>query len=293
MHITGINLKSKNKKEMTSNQIIKNNMNKINEDSYRHTSYAKKIRPVFVDNDMGLLMENPKKDKYYLCSPSINNKINYKKINEIEYKNHFGNSENNSDNNKNIRSNSHNINDYYNANIKPIILNPDKYQKGNNNFNIYQTNHNIKFNNIFKTNNYGVINNKLNHTNINNNNNENNFLNLKNITLAKLENIKKKEEIKIKKPMPSLGHLQKDKNNNKLIEENNFVKQRRLIANDNIKRNSSLSEHQKLKSGNYKIELNVSNKNNTGKGNKIYNKNVDINGVQYNLVKNSKGKNNC
>ena len=291
MHITGINLKNKNKKEMSNNQIIKNNLNNNNnnEESYRHTSYAKKVRPIYIDNDMGLLVDNSKKDKYYLGSPN-GGRINYKKINEVEYKNNFGNNDNNVDNNKNIRSNSHNNNDYNKINIKPIILKSDKNPKLNNNFKNCQSNHNIKFNNIIKTNNYGIINNKQNFTNNinNNNNNENNYLNLKNITLAKLK-AKKKEEIKIKKPMPTLGHLQMDKNNNKLIEENNFLKQRRFATNDGLKRKSNLSEHKKLGGGNYKIELNVSNKNNSGKENKInniYNKNADINGTQLNSVKN-------
>ena len=276
MHITGINTKNKNRKEYKTNNA--NKYNKINnEENYRHTSYNKKIRPIFVDNtnDMDLIGDNTKKEKYVLGTPNnIIKKINYKKINEAEYFYNYGNGSNliNLGNN-NIRSNSHTNNDYNKYNIKPIILKTDKYQEGNN-YNFYQNNHNIKFNNIIKKNNYGILNNKL-----NNNINNNNFTNLKNITLTRLKKAKRTDEIKVKRPMPTLGQLYLDKNN-KLSEENNFSKQRRFITNDNVKRKSNLSEHKKLSSGNYKIELNLSNKNNPGIGNKInnlYNKNGDIN----------------
>ena len=86
--------------------------------------------------------------------------------------------------------------------------------------------------------------------------------------------------------MPTLGQLHIDKTN-KLIEENNFVKQRRFITNDNVKRKSNLSEHKKLGNGSYKIELNLSNKNNTGIGNKInglFGKNGEINVIRYNKI---------
>ena len=289
MHITGINNKKNNKKDIKTNQVIKNNMIN-NEDNYRHTSYNKKIRPIFIDNDMGLLTDNSKKEKYYLASPNnnLNKKINYKKINEAEYMNTYGNNNTNLGNNNinNIRSNSHTNKDINKHNIKPIILKTDKYQQGNNNYNYYQNNHNIKFNNILKTNNYGIMNNKINNFTENNYN----LINLKNITLTKLKKTKRNDEIKIKKPMPTLGYLHMDKNN-KMIDENNFVKQRRFATNNNVKRKQNLSEHKKLGNGSYKIELNLSNKNNTGIGNKLNNlyiKNGDINGIQYNLVKNNK-----
>ena len=79
--------------------------------------------------------------------------------------------------------------------------------------------------------------------------------------------------------MPTLGQLHLEKINKN---EENFIKQRRFITNDNVKRKSNLSENKKLSNGNYKIELNLSNKNNTGIGNKsnnLYNKNGDINNI--------------
>ena len=283
MHITGIN-NNKNKKELRKDYINKNNkMVNNNDDNYRHTSYNKKIRPIFIDNtnDIGIIGDNSKKEKFFFVSPNsnISKKINYKKLNEIEYNFNFGNIDKNNKNN-NIRSNSHNNNDYNKYNIKPIVLKTEKYQPENNNYNLYQNNHTIKFNNIIKTNNYGNTN-KLNIIN-NINDNNNNYSNLKNISLSKNKKAKKIDELKIKKPMPTLGHLYIDKNN-KFIDENNFVKQRRFITNDNIKRKSNLSEHKKISNGNYKIELNLSNKNNTGIGNKInnlYYKNGDINNIK-------------
>ena len=266
------------------NIINKNNANN-KEDNYRHTSYNKKIKPIFIDNtnDKGLMTDSLKKEKIYLGSPNntnINKKINYKKLNEEQYNQNYGNT-----NNNNIRSNSHNNNDFKNYNIKPIILKNGIYQQGNN-YNLYQKNHNIKFNNIIKNNNYGIINNKFNNmTNMNNIIDNNNIVYLKNITLTKLKKPKKNDEVKIKKPMPTLGHLQLDKYNNKLNEENNFIKQRRFITNDNVKRKYNLSEHKILNNGNYKVGFNISNKNNnTGTGKKInnlYNKNGDINNLKY------------
>ncbi len=82
-------------------------------------------------------------------------------------------------------------------------------------------------------------------------------LNLKNIKLKKL----KTDEIKIRKPMPTLtGKLTLGKNN-KIFEENNFVKQRRFITNDNVGRRSNLSEHKKFLNGSNKIELSLTKKN--------------------------------
>ena len=284
MHITGINIK-KNKTNLNKNNLNKNIINN-KEDNYRHTSYNKKIKPLFTDNsnDMGLMVNTSKKEKIYLGSPNNINKnknINYKKISEEQYNQNYGNT------NNNLRSNSHSNNDLKNFNIKPIILKNDKFQQGNI-FNLYQKNHNIKFNNIIKNNNYALMNKKYNNmNNINNlteNNNNNNIVSLKNITLTKLKKPKRNDEVKIKKPMPTLGHLQIDKYN-KFNEENNFVKQRRFITNDNVKRKSNLSEHKQINSnGSYKVELNLSNKNNTGIGNKInnlYNRNGDVNKIKF------------
>ena len=280
MKITGINFKNKNKNEFKNN--YKNNNNINNEDKYRRTttSFNKKIFSLFIDNtnDMGGVIGNiSNNEKYILRSPNnnINKKINYKKLNEIEYTNNFGNNGNNNINN-NIRTSSHKKYDYNKLNIKPIVLKTDK---GNNNINYYQTNHNIKFNNIIKKNNYGITHNKIN--DIKNMIENKNFYNLKNITLTKFKKGKKNDEIKIKKPMPTLGFLNVDKKN-KFLEENNFVKQKRFITNDNEKRKGNLSENKKLANGNYKIELNFSNRNTSGIRNKInsyYNKNRDINNI--------------
>ena len=277
MQVNTIN--NKNKKDTNNNQIVKNNMIN-NENSYRHTSYNKKIRPLFIDNsnDMGLMAESSRKEKYFLGSSnnSINKRLNYKKLSEAEYMYNFGNNDNNiiNNNTKNIRSNSHTNNDFHKFNIRPIILKSDLIQTGNNNYNFPQNNNKIKFNNIIKANNYGIINNKL------NNITDNNLMNLKNMTMTKLKKPKRNDEIK--RAMPTLGQIYIDKNN-RLTEDNNFVKQRRFITNDNVKRRSNLSEHKKLGNGSYKIELNLSNKNNTGienKLNNLYNKNGDIIGLQ-------------
>jgi hypothetical protein len=225
------------------------------------------------------MIDNSKKEKYIVAAPNnnINKRINYIKLNEAQYMRNFSNNANDIGNNnyKNIRSNSNfnAKNDFNKINIKPITLKTDKYQQGNNN-------HTIKFNNIIKANNYGLINSKLNNVN------DCNLVNLKNNTLTKLKKAKKGDEIKIKNPMPTLGQLHMDKNN-KLIEENNFVKQRRFITNDNVKRKANLSEHKKIGDGSYKIELNISNKNNTGIANKInglFNKNGEINGIRYTKI---------
>ena len=280
MHITGFNNKHKNKKDIKPNKLINNNLIN-NEDNYRHTSYNKKIQPLYIDNinDINQMVDNSKKEKYIVAAPNnnINKRINYIKLNEAQYMRNFSNNASDIGNNnyKNIRSNSNfnAKNDFNKINIKPITLKNDKYQQGNNN-------HTIKFNNIIKANNYGLINSKLNNVN------DCNLVNLKNNTLTKLKKTKKGDEIKIKNPMPTLGQLHMDKNN-KLIEENNFVKQRRFITNDNVKRKANLSEHKKIGDGSYKIELNISNKNNTGIANKInglFNKNGDINCIRYTKI---------
>ena len=99
--------------------------------------------------------------------------------------------------------------------------------------------------------------------------------------------------------MPTLtSHMHVNKNNN-LNEENTLGKQRRFITNDNVKRKTNLSEHKKLGNGSYKIELNLSNKNNTGienKLNNLYNNNREINSKQSenksnNLIQHLKRKN--
>ena len=276
MHITGINNKHKNKKDIKPNKIITNNLIN-NEDSYRHTSYNKKIQPLFIENmnDINPLIDNAKKDKYIVgvTNNNINKRINYIKLNEAQHIRNNGNEIGNN-NFKNIRSNSNcnTKNEFNKINIKPITLKTDKYQQGN-------TSHTIKFNNIIKASNFGMIN-KI------NNATESNLSNLRNNTLTKLKKAKKADEIKLKNPMPTLGQLHIEKTN-KLIEENNFVKQRRFITNDNVKRKSNLSEHKKLGNGSYKIELNLSNKNNTGIGNKInglFGKNGEINVIRYNKI---------
>ena len=93
----------------------------------------------------------------------------------------------------------------------------------------------IKFNNNIKLNGNGVnYNYKL-------KNLQNTNISLKNIKLKKL----KTDEIKIREPMPTLtGNLGFEKNN-KIFEENNFVRQRRFNINVNVGRRANLSEHKK------------------------------------------------
>ena len=251
-----------------------------NEDKFRHTSYNKRIIPLFPDssNELGIT-DNSKKEKYFLGvnNNNINKKINYKKINEAEYIHNYGNSDSNLVKN-NIRSNSNTNSNPDKYNIRPIVLKTtDKFHQGNN-FNYYQNNLNIKFNNIIKTNSYGLVINKINGLN---NITDNNIVSLKNITLTKLKKPQRTEEIKLKKRMPTLtSHMHVNKNN--FNEDNNLGKQRRFITNDNVKRKTNLSEHKKLGNGSYKVELNLSNKNNTGFENKInlYNNNREINSKQ-------------
>ena len=282
MKITGINNKNNNKNELKKNYKTNNITN--NEDKFRYTtsSFNTKVRSIFIDNanDMGAIGDISNNGKYYLKSPNnnINKKINYKKLNEIEYTNNFGNKGNNdtNKNNNNIRINSHNKYDYNKLNIKPIsVLKTDNYQQGNNNINYYQTSHNIKFNNIIKKNNYKI-------SDIKNMIDNKNLFNFKNITMTKFKKSKKNDEVRIKKAMPTLGYLNVDKLN-KFIEENNIVKQKRFITNDNEKRKGNLSENKKLANGSYRIELNFSNRNTSGIRNKInsfYNKNTDINNIK-------------
>ena len=271
MHITGLNNKNKNKKTLKNNErIFKNNLIN-NEDKYRHTSYNKRILPLFPDssNDLGIITDNSKKEKYFLgvSNNNTNKKINYKKINEAEYMHNYGSNDSNLGKN-NIRSSSNSYCNTDKYNIRPIILKTsDKFHQANN-INYYQNNLNIKFNNIIKTNSYGIVINKINGLN---NITDNNIVSLKNITLTKLKKPKRPDEIKLKKPMPTLtSNIHVNKNNN-LNEDINFGKQRRFITNDNVKRKTNLSEHKKLGNGSYKVELNLSNKNNTGIKNKINN----------------------
>jgi hypothetical protein len=116
-----------------------------------------------------------------------------------------------------------------------------------------------------------------------NNITDNNIVCLKNITLTKLKKPQRTDEIKLKKRMPTLtSHMHLNKNNH-LNEDNTLGKQRRFITNDNVKRKTNLSEHKKLGNGSYKVELNLSNKNNTGienKLNNLYNNNREINNKQ-------------
>ena len=161
----------------------------------------------------------------------------------------------------NIRNNNNNnhINQDLNIlNMKPLVLKTDKFQQQNNNINITSKNFGtskignkgIKFNNIIKINTFGINNYKVkNLQNIN--------INLKNIKLKKL----KPDEIKIRKPMPTLtGNVTLAKKN-KIFEENNFVKQRRFITNDDVGRRSNMSEHRKNLNTNNKMELNLIKKN--------------------------------
>ncbi len=224
MHITGINNKRR-KKEQKYNE-KKKTYNLINEDKFRHTTYDKKIK-LFSDNskDIELITDSSKKEKYEIRSPNntIVKKINFKKINEVEYNFKYGNSDLK---NGNKRSNSNNNFNLDNYDIKPIILKTDKSK-------LHQNNSNIKFNNIIKNNIYLTKNNKKNLKDI---------FSFKNITLTKLKK-QKNDEIKLKKPMPTLSSQLNVNKNNNLIEDINFGKQKRFITNDNSKRKVILKEY--------------------------------------------------
>ena len=228
MHITGINNKRKKKEQKYSEN--KNTYNLINEDKFRYTTFDKKIK-IFSDNtkDIGLIAGKSKKEKYSIRSPNstIVKKINFKKINEAEYNFKYGNSDLKNGNNK--RSNSNNNFNIDKYNIKPIILKIDKCK-------LHQNNSNIKFNNIIKNNAYFTKYNKK------KNIKDTSIFSFKNITLTKLKK-HKNDEIKLRKPIPTLSSQLNVNKNNNLIEDINFGKQRRFITNDNTKRKVILKEH--------------------------------------------------
>ena len=272
MRITGINSK-KNKKELSvNNQLNRINIDNNDENQNRNSSYNKNIRPIIIENKNDV-KDLSNKDKIILAIPNFNNNINinkhitFKKLNEAEYNRAFGGNSKGLDINttNNIINNNHINQDINMHNIKPLILKTDKFQQQgnniNNNINIKNKNitaHNmnnkgIKFNNIINVNTHGINNLNYKLKNLQKLN-----INLKNIKLKKL----KPDEIKIRKPMPTLtGNVSVGKNN-KIFEENNFVRQRRFITNDNVGRRSNLSEHKKYGSGNNnKIELGLTKKN--------------------------------
>ena len=274
MRITGV-IPKKNKKELSvnsnHNQINRINIdNNINEETHnRNSSYNKSSRPVLIDNKNDI-KDFPSKEKIIIAVPNnfnknpyINKQLNLKKLNEEEYNMAYGNKKGREINLiNNIRNNNNNnhINQDLNIlNMKPLVLKTDKFQQqNNNNINITSKNFGtsklgnkgIKFNNIIKINTFGINNYKVkNLQNIN--------INLKNIKLKKL----KPDEIKIRKPMPTLtGNVTLAKKN-KIFEENNFVKQRRFITNDDVGRRSNMSEHRKNLNTNNKMELNLIKKN--------------------------------
>ena len=271
MRITGINNK-KNKKELSvTNQLKRINIdNNIDENKNRNSSYNKNIKPILMEgkND---------KEKIILAVPNFNNNINinkhitFKKMNEAEYNRAFGNKKGIEINlSNNLRNNNHINQDLNMHNIKPLVLKTDKFQQNDNNninnkinittknigkYKLNNTNSNgIKFNNIIKLNTHGIganYNYKL-------KNLQNMNINLKNIKLKKI----KTDDIKIRKPMPTLTGNLGIENNNKILEENNYMKQRRFVTNDNVGRRSNLSEHKKYQNGiNNKMELSLTKKN--------------------------------
>ena len=272
MRITGINSK-KNKKELSVNN---NNYNRINIDNNednnqnRNSSYNKNIRPILIENKNDI-KDLSNKEKLILAIPNVNNNafinkhITFKKLNEAEYNRTYGNKKGKEINlTNNIKSSTHMNQDLNLLNMKPLVLKTDKFQQNNNNnlnnnkINITSknfgpskmNNKGIKFNNIIKVNTFGINNYKV-------KNLQNMNINLKNIKLKKL----KTDEIKIRKPMPTLtGNVTLAKNN-KFFEENNYVKQRRFVTNDNVGRRSNLSEHKKYGIGNNKMELSLTKKN--------------------------------
>ena len=269
MRITGINPKKAKKELSVNNQINRINIDNINEENQeRNYSYNKSIRPILIDNKNDI-KDISNKEKIILAIPNFNNNlfinkhITFKKLNEAEYNRTYGNKKGRELSLTNNIRNINQINQDLNLlNMKPLVLNTDKFQQQNNNLNnninittknfgpSKMNNKGIKFNNIIKVNTHGINNYKIkNMQNVN--------INLKNIKLKKLKN----DEIKIRKPMPTLTGKVTMGQNNKIFEENNFTKQRRFITNDNVGRRSNLSEHKKLLNGSNKIELSLTKKN--------------------------------
>ena len=275
MRITGINSK-KNKKELSvNNQLNRINIDNNDEIQNRNSSYNKNIRPIIIENKNDV-KDLSNKDKIILAMQNFNNNINinkhitFKKLNEAEYNRAYGGNTKGIDINlsNNLKNNNHMNQDINMHNMKPLVLKTDKFQQQGNNINNINNNINIKnknitghkmnnkgikFNNIIKVNTYGINNFNYKIKNLQNLN-----INLKNIKLKKL----KTDEIKIRKPMPTLtGNVSVGKNN-KIFEENNYVRQRRFITNDNVGRRSNLNEHKKYgSSNNNKIELGLTKKN--------------------------------
>ena len=271
MRITGIKTK-KNKKELSvNNQLNRINIDNNDEHQYRNSSYNKSIRPIIIDNNKNDIKETPNKEKIILAipnfnsNPNINKHITFKKLNEADYNRIYGNKKVLDINiSNNIRTNNHNNQDINLHNIKPLVLKKDRInQQGNNNINIntknlvgYKNSNNkgIKFNGIIKLNTLRLNNYNYKLQNLN--------VNLKNIKLKKL----KTDDIKIRKPMPTLTGNISDVKNNKIFEENNnLAKQRRFVTNDNVGRRSNLSEHKKYGNGSNKLELNITKKNTSDK----------------------------
>ena len=199
-------------------------------DTTRRTNYNKKIRPLYIDssNNDGLSSNSmfPKRDKTFF---NVNwNKIKFKNTN----RDFSGIS--NSPNSRN----SDGYNSGHNKNMKYMI----KPQKING-----LIKNNIKFNNITKINNNGGI-----YNTTSNNINEYNLANLNNPLFTK---IKKKNEARIQKLMPTLkknninfNHInyEKNKGNVKVDSYETFGKKRRFISIDSRKKVINLSENKQI-----------------------------------------------
>ena len=224
-------------------------------DTTRRTNYNKKIRPLFIDSSNNDGISNysmfPKKDKTFF---NVNwDNIKFKQTNR-DFRN---------------MSNPNNFNEGFNSgnnkNLKYMI----KQQKNNG---IIKNNNNIKFNNITKINNNGGV--------YNTNSNKNNEYNLANLNNPLFSKIKKKNEARIQKLMPTLKKNNinfnnidygKNKGNVKPDIYDPFGKKRRFISIDSRKKAINLSDQKQMPqlfSGNFH-NLSTKHKNeNIGIGNK-------------------------
>jgi len=236
----GFNIKNKNKsknKLMINNKIIYNLNNK--DDNYRHNSYNKKIKQLHIENSNNFGIKIKNKNFLY---PKINNNI-LLDYNNKNIKNDKNNTSNNISNNINdIRSNS--FNNIKDSNKKyRVELTKEK--------NFYHNNLKIKFSNIIKKNLNGKNKSNITENDLIINNNADKYL-------------KNNNEIKFKKKIPSLTDNLYVYNNNKLnIRMNGDKNQRhkRFLSKNKLKRKINLSEKKKLFYGDFKAQINFSNKN--------------------------------
>ena len=233
-HYFGFNTNHNNK--LRINKKTNNNQNQ-NEDYYRHTSYNKNIRKLYIENSN---KNGPKKINSKIINPKlpkiIDNSIsNYN--NKSKLNNESNTQINLSNNLSDIRSSSYNNKDEkFKSKNHKINLTKEKY--------FQHKKIKMKFNNIIKENNVG---NKINDINIHK---------------IEIDNDNNKKEI------PSLTdnvNLNIYKNNLNKLNENKLKK---YFSKIKMKRNSNLQDKKKYFYGDYKVQINISNINIFGAQNK-------------------------